>query len=272
MSWSWALDDYGHDRADGRIQRATANILDTFQGPVAPPPPPTPTPIPTPTPPPAAFPVVLSITPSSFAIDTTAHAVALPATVDAGDLLICIFVNDGSATVSGASGWTAIGTNANGTAVRVGFYLRKATGTEDGTTVNFQTAASEKAVAQVYRIQAGTWRDSGALSSDVVKSATGGTSASPDPYVLNPAPWDIENTLWIAYYGADDDEDASVYPANYTSGTYTESDASTTSVSLGSAQRTLTAALDNPAPFNIAATQEWVAGTIAVRPALGAAP
>jgi hypothetical protein len=211
---------------------------------------------------------VLSITPSSFGTDAATHSVALPAVVEPGDLLICIFVNDGSATVSAPSGWTQLGTNANGTAVRAGFYLRRATGAEDGTTVNFPTSALEKAAAQVYRIQAGTWRDSGTLTSDVEKSALALTSASPDPYSVNPASWDIENTLWIAYYGADEHPTPNTYPANYSSGTYTESDATATSVSLGTARRSLRAAADDPTPFSIAAAQEWVAGTIAVRPAV----
>jgi hypothetical protein len=212
------------------------------------------------------------VTPSSFGTATTAHLVALPAIVGPGDLLICLFVNPTSATVTGPSSWTSLGTNTNGTAVRVGFYVLRATGAEDGTTVNFQTSALVKAAAQVYRIQAGTWRDSGTLSKDVEKSAVSGTSAGPDPYPVNPVNWDVENTLWLAYYGANRDEDASAYPFGYTNGLYTESDASTTSASLGSAYRTLTAASDNPGPFTIAAPREWVAGTIAVRPALAPAP
>jgi hypothetical protein len=211
---------------------------------------------------------VLSVTPSSFGTDATAHGVVMPAVVEPGDLLICILVNDGSATVATPTGWTMLGTNANGSAVRITFHLRRATGTEDGTTVNFQTSALEKAVAHVYRIEAGTWRDSGTLTSDVQKSALALTNANPDPYLVNPSTWDVENTLWIAYYGADEHPSLSAYPANYTAGTYAESDATTTSVSLGSARRNLRAAVDDPTPFTMAAAQEWVAGTIAVRPAL----
>src|ERR1700737_5197940 len=35
MSWSWGLDDFGHNRADARIQRPTTKIINRFV--VAPP-------------------------------------------------------------------------------------------------------------------------------------------------------------------------------------------------------------------------------------------
>src|SRR5688500_17791964 len=153
-------------------------------------------PPPPPPPPSGASPVVLSVTASSFASDTTDHAVVLPATVEAGDLLIGIFASDGDATSTTPSGWTSLGTNASGTAVRLRFFVRRASGDEDGTTVNLQTSAAEQAAAQVYRIQAGTWRDSGTLASDVTKSAGSGSSATPDPSPLDPVAWDVEHTRW----------------------------------------------------------------------------
>src|SRR3990172_7501836 len=47
-----------------------------------------------------AFPVIASVTASSFGTDATAHLVAMPATVDANDLLIVGLANDGSATLT----------------------------------------------------------------------------------------------------------------------------------------------------------------------------
>ena len=47
-----------------------------------------------------AAPVVASVTETAFDSDTTDHYVDMPAAVDAGDLLIVLFTNDGDATVT----------------------------------------------------------------------------------------------------------------------------------------------------------------------------
>ena len=58
----------------------------------------------------------------------------MPATVDAGDLLLMHFVNDGNATVTTPAGWTLLNSTLNGTQVRSGWYYKLAAGTEGGTT------------------------------------------------------------------------------------------------------------------------------------------
>ena len=210
-----------------------------------------------------AFPVIASVTASSFGTDATAHLVAMPATVDANDLLIVGFANDGSATVTTPGGWTLIQSDANSTAARLSSYYKIAVGNEDGTTVDFVTSATEKAAAQVYRITAASWH--GTTPPETAAAATGG-GAGPDPPSTNPAGWNVEDTLWIAMYGADDDDDASTYPTNYTNGTYTQSDNSNASASMGSARRELAAASDDPGIFTIAAGEEWITITLAIRP------
>ena len=99
-----------------------------------------------------AAPVVTSVTETAFGTDTTDHYVNMPATVNAGDLLIVLFTNDRNETVTTPAGWTALASDANGQAVRLSVYYKIAAGTEDGTTVNFVTSSTEQAAAQVYRI------------------------------------------------------------------------------------------------------------------------
>ena len=213
-----------------------------------------------------AAPVVASVTETAFGTDTTNHYVNMPATVNAGDLLIVLFTNDASATVTTPDEWTQLASNANGSAVRLSIYYKIAAGTEGGTTVNFATSAAEQAAAQVYRIT--NWH--GTTPPEISTAATG-TNTRPDPASLDPAGWDVADTLWLAVAGQDrgDQSGTTAYPASYTDGISTQSsDPATTGVCrIHSARRVLAAASENPGAFTIPVSEEWVAFTIAVRPA-----
>jgi preprotein translocase subunit YajC len=214
-----------------------------------------------------AAPVVASVTETAFGTDTTDHYVDMPATVNAGDLLIVLFTNnDGSATVTTPGGWNALASTANGSAVRLSIYYKIAAGTEGGTTVNFATSANEQATAQVYRIT--DWH--GTTPPEISTAATN-TNTRPDPASLDPAGWDVADTLWIAVAGQDrgDQSGTTAYPSSYTDGISTQSsDPATTGVCrVHSARRVLAVASENPGAFTIPTSEEWVAFTIAVRPA-----
>jgi hypothetical protein len=208
-----------------------------------------------------AAPAVASVTETAFGTDTTNHYVDMPATVDAGDLLIVIFTNDGNATVTTPAGWSLLASNDN-TAVRCSVYYKIAVGDEDGTTVNFVTSAGEQAAAQVYRIT--NWH--GTTPPEISTAATG-TSTRPDPASLDPAGWDVADTLWIAVAGQDRGQgNPTAYPAYYTNGISTLSSVTTDNCRTLSARRVLAVASENPGPFTIPASEEWVTFTIAVRP------
>lgn len=208
-----------------------------------------------------APPIRLSVTPTAFGADTTAHLVAMPAVVEPGDLLLMHFVNDGNATVATPAGWTLLNTTLSGTQVRSSWYWKLAAGTEDGTTVDLVTSAAEHAAAQVHRFQAGTFD---AAVAPAIAVATG-TSVSPNPPNLAPS-WGEADTYWIAAYGADDDDATTGWP--WTEGqTYTPSGTGTTTCSAASCVLALRVASIDPATFTMAASEEWVAATIAIKPA-----
>ena len=121
----------------------------------------------------AAFPTVSSATGQPFGADTTDHNVTMPATVNAGDLLIVLFTNDGGGqTVATPVDWNQLFTTPNGAStagVRHGAYYKIAAGTEGGTTVNFVTSDTEHAVSVTYRITA--WH--GTTPPEAGTSATG---------------------------------------------------------------------------------------------------
>jgi len=211
-----------------------------------------------------AAPAVASVTETAFGTDTTNHYINMPATVDVGDLLIVLFTNDGSATVTTPDGWTQLASTANGSAVRLSVYYKIAEGTEGGTTVNFVTSVAEQAAAQVYRIT--NWH--GTTPPEISTAATG-LSTRPNPASLNPVGWDVADTLWLAVAGQDrgDQSGTTAYPASYTDGTSTLSSNGLGNCRTHSARRVLAAASENPGAFTIPASEEWVAFTIAVRPA-----
>ncbi|HEX9678997.1 MAG TPA: hypothetical protein VGA08_00005, partial [Candidatus Saccharimonadales bacterium] len=214
-------------------------------------------------------PAVQSITQSIFDSDTATHNVSMPATVDAGDLLLALFTSDGSATVSvSGGGWSSISSTANGGNVRASVFARLADGSEDGGTFDFQTSAGERATAQVYRILAADWYGSITNSVDATGASAGNTS-TPDPGTLNPPNWDVEATLWLAYAGGSTYTSVTSYPSTYTNGTHTVTiDTSNSGASTSSARLTATAASENPGNFSMGSTDQSVAYTVAVRPGL----
>lgn len=210
-----------------------------------------------------AFPTIESLTPTLFGSNTTSHQVAMPAVVNAGDLLLVFFTNDGSATVTNpGGGWASRGTATNGTNVRASVYAKIAVGNEGGTTVNFVTSATEQAAAQVYRISG--W---GGDARDVQVSATAnGSSAAPAPASLDPG-WGAGETLWIAFAGYSSGATVNSYPANYTNGTLSRSatTGTTATAEVATARLETRAASEAPGAFALTATSAWVAMTVAIR-------
>ena len=209
-----------------------------------------------------AAPLVAAVTETAFGTDTTDHNVDMPATVDAGDLLIVLFTNDENTTVNTPTGWSLMTSDTNGPHVRLSVYYSIAAGTEGGTTVNFVTTSAEEAAAQVYRIA--NWH--GTTPPEISTAATG-TNTTPDPSSLDPAGWDVADTLWIAVAGQDRGEQGTpTYPASYTDGISTLSSSGNGRCQIHSARRVLAAALEDPGAFTVPVSEQWIAFTIAVRP------
>jgi len=141
----------------------------------------------------ASPPAVTSVTQTAFDTDTTDHYVNMPAAVSTGDLLIILFTNDGSTTVTRPDGWSSLASSANGEAVRMSVYYKIAAGTEGSTTVNLATSAGEQAAAQVYRIT-----DWNGTTPPAISTAATGTNPAPNAPSLNPAGWNVTDTLWLA--------------------------------------------------------------------------
>lgn len=211
-----------------------------------------------------AFPTHESVTETTFASDTTTHNVSMPATVNAGDVLVCLFSNDGAATVTTPGGWTQESSTANGASGRLSVYSKTADGSEGGTTVDFVTSANEKAAAQVHRY-------SGAHGDVEVGTPVTGSTASQDPPSLSPS-WGSADTAWLAVVGRNTTATVSSYPTDYANGLDTQSGlADNTHAQVASARRNNATATEDPGAFTMSAAVNGITQTVAIRPGAAAA-
>ncbi len=214
----------------------------------------------------SGFPSVKNRLVEEFSTAATSHPVDMPATVDAGDLLLVLFTNDMAAggTTTTPAGWTSKASDAQNNAVRGGVYVKVADGTEDATTVDFVTSAAEEASAQVYRIPSGEW--SGTTAGVEVSAVSGASTNAPNPASLNPGAWGTENTLWIAYTGASSYTSVTTYPTSFSGGVHNLSNTGTGGASTSSAWFESAVASVDPGAFAVANTTDSVAYTIGIRP------
>jgi hypothetical protein len=200
---------------------------------------------------------------SSTATDNTSHTVLINTTTPinlTGKLLITFFVTDGAPTFTWPAGWTVFGSQVNGVETKIEAAYRIADGTE-GTTINISTSAAEEAVAHAYIIS----HHNSSTNPPEIAFATG-TSAAPNPPNLAPTTG-AGDYLWIEAFGADDDDEIIPYESTGYWGNITfthQSSSTTTSCMIASAINRTSASSENPDAMAMAASEEWVACTVAV--------
>lgn len=119
------------------------------------------------------FPVRESCTVTDFGADATAHAANMPATVNAGDLLLALVAFDNSITsITTPSGWSVFYTH-QGASLIVAIYGLVATGSEGGTTVDFVTNNTQRGSIHVYRMS--SW--AGNLNGVMIANGMGSTGS-----------------------------------------------------------------------------------------------
>ena len=210
-------------------------------------------------------PVVASLDDGTQAANSTTHNVNMPADVGVGDLLLVLFCNDGSTTVTTPAGWSLLDSIVDGTAYRGSIFGKVALGSEDGTTVNFQTSSGETGAWHVYQVLKNNWfgRFSDGIATEF---GTSGTTDSPDPPLLEPG-WGIAPTLWIAgvFGSSADGIDPNGEPDGFGNAYNVQGGTTTTGASTASGYLVATAESLDPAPFSMSSTATLVGFTIAVR-------
>lgn len=178
----------------------------------------------------------------------TTHAINMPATISAGDILLMVLSLDGNPTVTTPSGWTLLTQGAEGNLKGVAFY-KSATGSEDGSTVNVTVSPAEAVAAVVVSMS-----DAGVPETTTPNT---GNSEEPDPPSLTPAGGTKDYT-WLAVCCADSNNDPTE-PSSYT----LVAEASANGVGIQMVYRELNASSTDPGVFAYNDPEPWVAMTIA---------
>jgi hypothetical protein len=206
----------------------------------------------------STYPTVINITTQIWSSNVTAHAVPMPASTTAGNLLLMLWSNDATTTITVPGTWTAIYNTTNG--MRGACLARVSDGTEGGTTVSVPTASTEQAASQVYQIS--NWW--GTIATGIASATTPQTNVAPAPPSLTSG-FGIVPTLWIVVKHSDNTTNTTGYPANYTDGLATKSGTTTSAGQVYSARRELTAASESGGTFSPTEIGDCIATRIAIR-------
>jgi len=193
--------------------------------------------------------------------DATSVTVTLPATVNAGDVLVAVMSIDGNATATWdnttAGAWTQQAQYlANSNAHALTIFTKTADGTEDGKVLAITLSGSQQAVTRVLRV-------TGAAGPVEVTTYARGSTVSADPPAITPS-W-TGASLYIATLALDGTATVSSGPSGY-SGLASRASSSSGQSTNATAWR-LASGTEDPGAFTVSATSQWVAATLALRAA-----
>lgn len=213
-------------------------------------------------------PTYQSTTVTDFGADATTHNAVMPATVNAGDLLLALVGFDGVATITTPSGWTHVGGMIDANQfqnLNFAIFAKVADGSEEGANVNFVTDTSQRGTAHV--IRASGWRG----SLDGIVCAVSMLYNTNPAFVLG---WGSAQDVLLVVFEVKSSVTgwSSGPPSGYSNNTKTNvSEDSTSSCSIASATKTASAALREQvlAPWDIVTGWTW--GLVAIMPTATAA-
>ena len=215
-----------------------------------------------------AFPTVVARNTDQQTTNSTSFVIDVPgfASRASGDIAIICVSKDDDDVMTGTfppTGWNLGDNQVQGTAMRSFWIWRRMTGDGSDTSTITVTADSEQWKSRGWLIR-------GAHSSTDPVSSTVGTTTGTGVNMpaLNPATWDVEDTLWLVYVGVDGGGAISAFPSGYSNtGSNTGS-----GISQGYGELESAAASQDPGNFTKASGEEARGYTIAIRPAPAAAP
>jgi hypothetical protein len=210
-----------------------------------------------------AFPTVLTENGGTNTTPGTSHDINLPASIAAGDLLLAAIATDRSSTTTWPAGWTELDDGLNSASTNaLSIAYRIADGTE-GSTVTVTTSASGATAHRSWRIAG---HDPG--TPPEVAAQGGLASVNPNPPVLNPGAWAVEDTLWFALASWRAGATVSAYPSGYGSGvsSVAASGGGSNGVGVAGARDINTTSQVNPPTYTISSSNAWRAATVGVRP------
>ncbi len=206
-----------------------------------------------------------AVSTAATAGETTSLVVSTPAGTVQDDLLIALFSVDGSGSVVTPAGWTLIATDTTGggpnNGVRIGIYSRVAGPAEPPSCV-LNWLDAQQAVGAILRY-------SGADATgpiDVSALSPTGSGASPTAPSVTTT---IADAMIVRLYAADGDNlSGTPYPAGHTGRFNFASGVGVGTASAGGADVIQAAAgATGTAAFSLTASENWLAATVAIRPA-----
>lgn len=209
-----------------------------------------------------AFPTVASASFSSESAGTTTHDALIPTGTADGDLMIALVTLDKNAGINLPSGWTGISAALVSGGIEVATWYRFAGASESDFT--WTSTSADQSVTVILRIT--NWHG----TTPPEATAATGTSTSPDSPDLNPTGWAVEDTLWVSWFGVDNDNQATAFPTNFNDNQDTAHSGGGGGCAYGRATRENAVASENPGAFTIG-SEQWAATTIAIRPLAAAA-
>jgi hypothetical protein len=217
-----------------------------------------------------AFPNVVAVTENSTNTAGTSHAMTLPGSLQATDLiLILISIGSTGATLNALTDWTeTLDEN-----LPIGLKIVRWTGAGTPSNPTFGTNLSTRSASLAFQISGA---DLSIAPAHAGSTATG-TSTTPNPPSVTPAGGIAKDYLFIAFFGyageeADDDTWLNSSPTNYLPNPGYQKACGTAGTSLGgiigAATRQLnTGAAEDPGAFGCDVSAAWRAQTIIIHPA-----
>lgn len=209
--------------------------------------------------------------------DASPYTISRPAGVS-GQLTIVILSTDGQPTLTWPSGYTQFFTQTRAAGHTMYGAYHQEDGSE-GTTFNVTASASEKWAAIVYSLSGAENPSTQAPEATTVDGSS--ATLNPDPPSITPT-GGSKDYLFIACAHQngeeiDDDTWATASPTNYTPNpprqkTSGDAGATSTNVSLATAERALTASSEDPGTFTFTQSLQWVGATVAVHPGSAVTP
>ncbi len=210
-----------------------------------------------------AFPTVAAGNTSTVVTAATSHGVAMPATVNAGELMLLKVSTGGEPVITMPVGWENVFTPVVFTSVSLACFKKIADGTEGGTTVNFTTDVTVKSSHISCAITGWVGDLAGVVSAP---TAFEGSSDAPNPPSVT-ATWAGGDNLFLAQMSMHRTAALSGFPANYPDNQMEVSTGSGGQDSLvAMATRALAADSDNPGTFAAAIARRSIAQTLVIAP------
>jgi hypothetical protein len=192
----------------------------------------------------------------------TAQPITMPTGIVAGDLLLCLYTQDGNDTSVYPADWVELVSGGSGGAVTMKNGFKIADGSD---TLEIEAGNNQQSSAVVYRISG--WEQDEGVGVAVQQTITNGSGdTSPNPPSMLPNDGEKEY-LFIAIGGCDRRTFDTTTPTDYGTLQRAQSTGANGSSTATAVRLLTTSVAQDPSAFGIASNDEWMAATIVCHPA-----